>query len=65
VAGDAALLFDPRLPEEIGTAIRRITSDDKLARSLSERGRARCEQFTWERTARATLDVYRRAIAAR
>jgi glycosyltransferase involved in cell wall biosynthesis len=65
IAGDAALLFDPRRPEEIGTAIGRITSDDELARSLAQRGRARCEQFTWERTARATLDVYRRAIAGR
>jgi len=28
-------------------------------------GRERCRLFTWEATARATLDSYRQAIAAR
>ena len=30
---------------------------------LVARGRSRCEQFTWERSARLTLESYRRAIA--
>jgi glycosyltransferase involved in cell wall biosynthesis len=63
VAGDAALLFDPHDPSGIAASITRLTSDRELARTLIERGRARCEVFTWEATARATLDTYRRALA--
>ena len=36
-----------------------------LAAQLAARGRARCEQLTWERTAAATLASYRRAIDQR
>jgi glycosyltransferase involved in cell wall biosynthesis len=63
IAGEAALLFDPRRPEEIGAAISRIASDAELARTLTERGRERCAAFTWEATARATLETYRRTIS--
>ncbi len=63
VVGDAALLFDPSAPSSIAEAIRRITSDAALAEDLAVRGRARCELFTWQRTAITTLESYRRALA--
>jgi glycosyltransferase involved in cell wall biosynthesis len=62
VAGDAALLFDPHEPASIAAAIERVTGDPRLAADLIERGRARCALFTWDRTARATLASYRRAL---
>jgi glycosyltransferase involved in cell wall biosynthesis len=64
VAGDAALMFDPRDPRAIGAAIETLLSLDvrALARA-SARGIARAEQFTWERTARVTLDSYARVLA--
>jgi glycosyltransferase involved in cell wall biosynthesis len=65
VAGDAAELFDPRDPEAIRAAIARILGDPQHAAHLVKRGRERCRQFTWDATARATLDSYRRAIAQR
>jgi glycosyltransferase involved in cell wall biosynthesis len=61
VAGDAALRFDPRDPAAIAAAIGRLLDDDVLAATLVRRGRERCRQFTWERTAEATLECYRRA----
>jgi glycosyltransferase involved in cell wall biosynthesis len=64
VAGDAALLFDPRDESAIAGAITRLLRDAQLVGSLRERGRERVRQFTWERTARATIDSYRRALAA-
>jgi alpha-1,3-rhamnosyl/mannosyltransferase len=64
-AGDAAELFDPHDPVAIGAAISRILGDADLAARLVERGRERCRTFTWEATARATLESYRRAIAQR
>ena len=62
VAGDAALLFDPRDQQGIAAALRRLLSDGALAERLRVAGRERARQFTWERAARATLDSYRRAL---
>jgi len=65
VAGDAALLFDPECQEEVTGAIRRLLEDRGLAAQLVARGRERAASFTWERTGAASLEGYRRAIAAR
>jgi glycosyltransferase involved in cell wall biosynthesis len=62
VAGEAALLFDPRSEVEIAAAIERLLGDERLARELRQRGRARAASFTWARTARLTLDSYARAL---
>jgi glycosyltransferase involved in cell wall biosynthesis len=63
VVGDAALLFDPRDESAIASALRRLLDDSKLVERLRVRGRERVREFTWERTARATLDTYARALA--
>jgi len=62
VAGDAALLFDPADPASIAACIVRILGDPDEARRLQTAGRERAAGFTWERTARATLATYRRAL---
>ncbi|HXB63787.1 MAG TPA: glycosyltransferase family 1 protein [Solirubrobacteraceae bacterium] len=62
VAGDAALLFDPRSEAAIAQAVERLLGDPALAASLRERGLARAGEFSWERTARLTLDCYSRAL---
>jgi glycosyltransferase involved in cell wall biosynthesis len=65
VAGDAALLFDPEDQEAVTAAVGRLLRDEALARTLVERGRQRVREFTWERTARATLESYRKALAGK
>lgn len=65
VAGDAALLFDPEDQATVTTAVRRLIGDRDLAAELAKRGRERSREFTWERTAEATLACYRRAIEER
>ena len=62
VAGEAALLFDPRDESQIAQALRRILDDDELRGRLRALGRARAQLFTWERTARLTLESYSRAM---
>jgi glycosyltransferase involved in cell wall biosynthesis len=62
VAGDAALLFDPRSEAEIAVAIERLLDDGGLAERLRAKGRERSRRFTWERTARLTLDSYARTL---
>ncbi len=54
VAGDAALLFDPRDDGAFAEAVQRITEDEALRTELREKGRARAQEFSWERTAGQT-----------
>lgn len=63
LAGDAALLVDPRDHDTLARAMETLATDAALRHELGERGRRRAETFTWERTARATLRAYREAAA--
>jgi glycosyltransferase involved in cell wall biosynthesis len=51
VAGDAALLVDPKSVEAIAAALVRITSDQALRANLIGKGQRRLEQFDWDRSA--------------
>ncbi|MFA7383436.1 MAG: glycosyltransferase family 1 protein [Desulfurivibrionaceae bacterium] len=57
-AGDAALLVDPREPEELAAVLDKLVENDMLQQEMSERGYKRAAMFTWEQTARQTLDVF-------
>jgi glycosyltransferase involved in cell wall biosynthesis len=59
VTGDAAVLFDPRDVTAMRAAIRRVLDDPPPG--LVERGRARAQQFTWERCARGVWEIYEKA----
>lgn len=45
VCGSAALMFDPRIPEEISRALVSITTDNALRERLIDEGRKRAEAF--------------------
>jgi glycosyltransferase involved in cell wall biosynthesis len=62
VAGEAALVFDPGDEGAIAAAIERLLSDPAEVERLRALGVERAREFTWERTARLTLDSYRRAL---
>jgi glycosyltransferase involved in cell wall biosynthesis len=57
VVGDAGLLCDPRSPDELAAALRRVVDEPGLAAELRARGLERAREFTWERTARDLLSV--------
>lgn len=59
VAGEAALLVDPVSPDEMAAAMARLLAEPELRAELIRRGLARSRAYTWERTARLTLAVYR------
>jgi len=65
VSGDAALTFDPRQPEGLRLGLARMLADGDLRRSLAELGRSHVLSYSWERTAAATLAVYRRVLGER
>jgi len=60
VAGDAALLVDPRNADELAAALDRVVGDEAVRRELVQRGLERACHFTWKKTAQATLHVFRR-----
>ena len=64
VAGDAALYFDPLSTEGMAASIARLAGDAALRADLRERALTRARTFTWERTARQTLAVYREVLGA-
>ncbi|HEV8309038.1 MAG TPA: glycosyltransferase family 1 protein [Methylomirabilota bacterium] len=62
ITGGAALLVEPEaaaLADALGT----LLADSALRARLGEAGLARAQTFSWERTARETLAVYRAALA--
>jgi glycosyltransferase involved in cell wall biosynthesis len=60
VAGDAAVLVDPRDVTSIGAGLERAAADRV---ELRARGIARASEFSWRATANATVGVYREAAA--
>jgi glycosyltransferase involved in cell wall biosynthesis len=62
VVGDAALLFPAGDAESLARALARVLDDPALRERLSLAGPERAAQFTWERTAVATVAVYREAL---
>lgn len=60
VAGDAGILIDPLDVQGWTDAIVRIVNDEELRGRLRAAGLSRAAAFTWERTARMTLEAYRR-----
>jgi alpha-1,3-rhamnosyl/mannosyltransferase len=61
VVGNAALTFDPYNFIEQAEELRRILHNSALRRTLRAQGLRRAAQFSWQRTAEATLGVYERA----
>ena len=59
---DAAIFADPRSPEAIAHGLRLLIEDDSLRALIAQRGRARAAQFTWERCADRTLEIYRELL---
>ena len=60
VAGDAAVLVDPTDVDAITAGMQQVLCDVRLRNDLRERGRARARGFSWEETARRTVEVLHR-----
>jgi glycosyltransferase involved in cell wall biosynthesis len=58
IAGGAAVITDVEHPSEIAGALKRVLSDRALRTELVARGRTRAANFTWEKTARQTVQAY-------
>lgn len=62
VVGDAALLVEPLDDAALAAAVTRVLDETGLAADLRRRGLERARRFSWDASARATVDVYRAAL---
>jgi glycosyltransferase involved in cell wall biosynthesis len=58
VADGAGILFDPHSTEEMARAMADVLRDPELRARLERLGPQRAAQFSWEQSARRTLQVY-------
>jgi glycosyltransferase involved in cell wall biosynthesis len=59
VAGDAALVVETWDPKDWAGEIKALLADSSKLERLRQRGRDRLKAFSWEETARKTVEVYR------
>jgi glycosyltransferase involved in cell wall biosynthesis len=64
VAGEAAIPVDPLSVGGLAEALERVLTDPGLAARLREAGLRRAGRFSWDQSARLTLDVYKAVLQA-
>jgi len=57
VGGDAALYFEPQSVAQLSDLLLKITNNEVLKTQYQQAALQRVRQFTWEKTAKATLDL--------
>ena len=62
IAGAAASFFDPTDAIDLAKTILALLEDENARNQLSLAGQNRAAQFTWQKAAQATLDVYSMAM---
>jgi glycosyltransferase involved in cell wall biosynthesis len=58
IIGDAGILFDPTNVDDIARSLREIYRDPTVRSSLKEKGLKRAQEFSWQRMAEQTLQLY-------
>jgi len=64
IVGDAGMLVPVNDETALTQAIQAVLTDQALSQRLATLGTERASQFTWERTAQKTLQVYRHVLQA-
>jgi glycosyltransferase involved in cell wall biosynthesis len=59
VAGDAALYIDGQNVLSIAEGIKKVFTDKKLRSDISDKSIVQARKFSWEKTAKETVDVYK------
>ncbi len=60
IAGNAAMLIDPKKPIEIAAALSKLINDTSFKKSLILKGRVRSGLFSWDKAAQETLEVFKK-----
>ena len=62
VAGDAALLVNPKKPMEIAEAVERLVYDEKLRSELIPKGLQQAKKFDWDESAKQLIQIYKSVL---
>jgi len=62
IVGDAGVIVDPDDIAELADAILRVLSDKGLQNSLIQKGYRRAKKFSWDKTARKTLEIFEEVL---
>lgn len=62
VVGNAALLINPESTDDMISAMERLIEDSALRKELSAKGLKQAAQFSWERMANQTLQIYQQCL---
>ncbi len=58
VAGDAGILVNPESVDSIAEGLLKVITDSNLRQQMIVKGLERAKQFSWENTAKKTLEVF-------
>ncbi len=62
IGGDACLYFEPKDEKDLLQDIERLYEDKDLTKKLIQKGKERIREFSWERSAKETLEILKNAI---
>jgi len=65
IAGDAALLVDPKDPDHMANAMISLSTDEKLAAEMRKKGLVQAKLFSSKKMASEYLEIYRQVIHER
>ncbi len=60
VVGEGGALFDPKNPDELAGLLDRLMADETWRSELHGMSKIRGGEFSWDKTARLTLELYRK-----
>jgi len=58
ITNGAAIMIDPYSSDSLASGMHEVLTDENTAMKLRDSGLKRAAEFTWEKTAQQTLDVY-------
>lgn len=59
VAGDAGLYFKSKSPQDLRSVVNRVLDYSEIRESYINKGNARLKDFSWEKSAAMTVEVYK------
>ena len=62
VAGDAAIAFNPKDPEELAHALDRVLSSESSRIEMKNKGLLKSAEYSWEKVVTATIQTYQKAL---
>ncbi len=59
VGGDAVVYFNPDVEDDFYETLKKLWNNEELCSELRQKGEQRSKMFSWEETAKQTVEVYR------